>query len=146
MKNLRFLMIALFGFAAIANAISLDAKAPDDELIAEIKLSADSFEKAVEKRNFKEAKEHLEALFPLIKKEMKQSKKYINELEKSGQKSAAKEIKATLKQKTEIHDKLHGIVDVSTAALRGRATAVSTLVKDYIDLLPKDDQLVSAND
>lgn len=146
MKNLRHLLVIGIGLMAVLISVRAEARTNDETLVEQIKMSADSFDIALEQRNFKLAKEHLEMIFPLIKKELKASKKQLHEFEKSGEKAKVKELKAALKQKTQIHAKLHAIVDNSSAALRVRSRDIQTLIADYVALLPADEQLVSAND
>jgi hypothetical protein len=145
MKNVRILLIALTvvfaGFSTSANG----AENSDDKLIDDIKAYADSFEKALDIPNYRAAKESLDELFPLLKKEMKMAKKQINEVEKEGDAEMAAQLENDLKRKEEIHEKLHSIVDASSAGLRVRADAVRALVSEYVDLLATPDKLVSSN-
>lgn len=145
MKNFRNLLIAFVVLVAGFHTQAATANGLDDKLIEDIKGFAESFKKAMDVRNYAEAKEALDELFPLIKKEMKLTKKEVSFLEKSGEQEAAKAMEEALDRKTEIHDQLHAIVDESSAGLRARADNVVTLVSEYIDLLEENQKLVSSN-
>ncbi len=145
MKNFRNLLIAFVVLVAGFHTQAATANGLDDKLIEDIKGFAASFEKAMDVRNYAEAKEALDELFPLIKKEMKLAKKEVGLLEKSGEQEAAKAVDEALDRKTEIHDQLHAMVDASTAGLRARADNVMSLVSEYIELLEENQKLVSSN-
>ncbi len=145
MKNFRNLLIAFVVLVAGFRTHVATANGMDDKLIEDIKGFAESFEKAMEARNYAEAKDALDELFPLIKKEMKLAKKEVGLLEKSGEQEAAKAVDEALDRKTEIHDQLHAMVDASTAGLRARADNVMSLVSEYIELLEENQKLVSSN-
>ena len=145
MKNIRFVMVVLA--LLMTNIISVKANdvGSDDALIESIRASADSLEKALNTRNYKEARETLDILFPLFKREMKLAKKQASELKKAGSKAEAKSIESTLKRKEEITDKLHAMVDSSSAGLRIKANNVKTLVNEYVQLLEGDEALLTSN-
>jgi hypothetical protein len=145
MKNLKYLTFTLAAFFVSINFLFADAKDTDESLIDDIKLSASSFEKAIEQRNFKLAKEHLDVLFPLMKKELKLAKKQMHDAEKQGESAKASKLGESLERKIEIHDQLHVIVEASSAALRVKADDAQALVTEYIDLLAEKEQLLSSN-
>ena len=145
MKNFRLVVIVIVTLGFSLSTYGMSKKDPGTDLIEGIKVSADSFGIAVEIRNFKMAKDQLNAFFPLIKKEMKLAKKRYTELQKAGEKAEAKEEKIRLKRKEQIFDQLHAIVDVSPAALRVRSMNVKALVDEYVTLLPEETKLVSSS-
>lgn len=145
MKKFKFLLIVMMAVMVSIMANHATAKDVDDTLFEEIKMSADSFEIAVEQNNFRAAKEQLDVLLPLIKKELKVAKKRMTDFQKAGDKALAKEEKIRLKRKNEIHDHIHAIVDESAAGLRVKAKSLTSLVQEYVNLLPDDAQLVTSN-
>ena len=86
MKNFRLVVIVIVTLGFSLSTYGMSKKDPGTDLIEGIKVSADSFGIAVEIRNFKMAKDQLNAFFPLIKKEMKLAKKRYTELQKAGEK------------------------------------------------------------
>lgn len=145
MKNVRNLLIVMITVLIAFSTNAIAAEKADDTLLEDIKTSSELFENALEVKNYKEAKEHLEVLFPLLKKELKLAKKHIQELKKTGESAQAKTEGKKLKRKGEINDKLHSIVEASSAALRVKADYVRSLVNEYNDLLEEQKQLVSSN-
>lgn len=145
MENLKVLLVALVVLIAGVSASANGTENSDDKLIDDIKAYAQSFEKALDVPNYKAAKESLDELFPLLKKELKMAKKQVHDVEKEGDAEMAAQLENDLKRKEEIHDKLHSIVDASSAGLRVKADAVRALVSEYVELLATSDQLVSSN-
>ncbi|MEM9340618.1 MAG: hypothetical protein AAGA66_17925, partial [Bacteroidota bacterium] len=86
----------------------------------------------------KEAKHSLGDLLPLMKEDIKEFKKTISEAKKSGTDSdQLKQMKQTLKRKSEIYDSLEHLLNVSPAAIRVRARQVVTIVGEYKEISTK---------
>ena len=120
------------------------AKDTDDTLHEDIKSAAETFEKAIDQRNFKVAKEQLDVLFPLMKKEFKEAKKQIHAFEKDADLVSAGLLQKSLDRKVEIHDQLHSLVEASSASLRVQAEDAKALVLEYKELLEAKIQLLSS--
>ena len=144
MKNVKFYMV-LGSLIAVCTAFdSIASKDIDKNLLKDIRTSANSFDKSISTRNFKAAKEELLALYPLMKKEFKEAKKLIHSLEKDGNSSNAEKLRISLDRKLEIHDKLHGLAEASSASLRVQADDAKALVREYLGLLEEKQQLLSS--
>lgn len=145
MKNLKFVILSLtlvfMGFSASSENLNNS----DDSLKEEIKEASDSLNAALQEKNYKVAKQALDLLFPLMKKDIKLSKKEVADLKKSGEKQASKQLAGDLKRKEDIHDLLHAMVDSSSAGLRVKSNTVKLLVEEYLELLDEQEQLLSAN-
>ncbi|WP_421895985.1 hypothetical protein [Marinoscillum sp.] len=102
---------------------------------ANFQLLSEKLEKAIEGRNFHEAREAIEELMPLMKEELKKDKKTLSELkrEESPELDPA-EFEKKLARKTELYDSLKELVDISPAALRVKSERIKTEVKEFIDL------------
>lgn len=145
MKNIKILLISMLAVLACFGSYAEAAEKSDAALVVEIMEATDSLNAALEIRNYKIAKQALDMLFPLMKKEMKLAKKQVSELKKSGEKAESKRVANLLKKKEAIHDKLHAMVDESSAGLRVKSLAVKTLVQEYVGLLDEDKKLISSN-
>jgi uncharacterized membrane protein (DUF106 family) len=118
----------------------------EGELLEEMKNASSKFEKAISVRNFKVAKEQLEILYPLMKKEIKLYKKEIHSLEKEGETQVVEDMKIVLARKMEIDESLHTISTGSSASLRVQADNALKLVKEYMDMVDDSRLLLSSND
>lgn len=94
----------------------------------------EAFSKAVESNNYREAKQFLEELLPLMKYDIKQSKKSIHSLKKEDADDLLKQSEKALDRKAEIYKSLSHLVDVSPAALRVKAKNILKLVLEFDEL------------
>lgn len=94
-----------------------------------------AFTKAVESHNYRDAKNSLQELLPLMKSDIKLSKKSINSLKKEGDAAVVKQAQSDLERKEEIYKSLSHLVDVSPAALRVKATQILELVVEFDELV-----------
>ncbi len=94
-----------------------------------------AFTKAVENHNYRDAKSSLQELLPLMKSDIKVSKKSINSLKKEGDAALVKQAETDLERKEEIYKSLSHLVDVSPAALRVKATQILELVVEFDELV-----------
>ncbi len=94
-----------------------------------------AFTKAVENHNYRDAKSSLEELLPLMKTDIKQSRKSINALKKEGDATLLEQVKDGLERKEEIYKSLSHLVDVSPAALRVKAAHILKLVVEFDGLV-----------
>ena len=94
-----------------------------------------AFTKAVESHNYRDAKTSLEELLPLMKTDIKGSKKSISSLKKEGDASLLKQAVNDLERKEEIYKSLSHLVNVSPAALRVKANQILELVVEFDELV-----------
>lgn len=145
MKNLKMVLVAVaLVFVGITNAQAASLGG-EETLIEEIRQAADSFQVAMEIRNYKVAHEQLDVLFPLMKRELKVVKKRIGELQKSGGEVAAKQMQKDYDRKEEIMNLLASIESSSNVALRVKSDDMKALVNEYVDLLIEEEHLVALN-
>ena len=117
----------------------------ENELMEEIISTAHKFEKAIEVRNFKVAKEQLELLFPMMKKEIKSVKKDLHLMEKEGDQQSAEALGQSMARKLEIESALQGIVEGSSAALRVQSDRALQLVQEYLNMVDHTQLLLTPN-
>ncbi len=98
-----------------------------------------AFTKAVESHNYRDAKSSLQELLPLMKSDIKVSKKSIHLLKKEGDKDLLKQAASDLERKEEIYKSLSHLVDVSPAALRVKANQILELVVEFDGLVVSED-------
>lgn len=97
-----------------------------------------AFTKAVESHNYRDAKSSLQELLPLMKSDIKGSKKSINALKKEGDATLVKQAENDLERKEEIYKSLSHLVDVSPAALRVKASQILELVVEFDELVGEE--------
>lgn len=91
---------------------------------------------AVEVRNFAAAREALQEIIPLMKEDIKSSKKTLHQLEKEENPAIpVKEYKKGYDRKVEIYDTLKHLIDLSAAALRVKSQLIVSNVKEYEGLM-----------
>ena len=88
-------------------------------------------ELAVDKQNFKIAKQSIYELVPLMKDDIKYTKKAIGVEKKAKNDQALDNLKTKLARKMEIYDQLDHILHVSPAALRVEAKKAVALVEEF---------------
>lgn len=98
-----------------------------------------AFAKAVEGHNYRDAKSSLQELLPLMKSDIKLSRKSLNSLKKEGDAEVLKQAESDLNRKEEIYKSLSHLVDVSPAALRVKAIQVLELVVEFDGLVATED-------
>lgn len=92
-------------------------------------------EAAVLENNYKEAKLSLFELIPLMKQNIKESKKSISQAKKTNDPDLSPDdMMKVLKRKAEIYDKLDHIATSSPAAMRVKAKEVLSLIKEFDSL------------
>lgn len=124
--------IRLFAVVALMTTATFAFSNAGSEDFAKAKAA---LEQAVEKHNYRDAKGSLQELLPLMKSDIKQSKKAINALKKQADRTILKDALDNLKRKEEIFKQLEHLVDISPAALRVKATQVLDLVLEYDELV-----------
>ena len=91
---------------------------------------------AFEKRNFTEVKSILDELFPLIRKDIKATKKRLSQAQKGGQTNRiVLDLTDNLSGKEELYESMKSLVGISTAALRARADHFKSMINQYDDLM-----------
>jgi len=94
-----------------------------------------AFTKAVEGQNYRDAKSSLQALLPLMKTDIKGTKKSLHALKKAGDADLLQQAESYLERKEEIYQSLSHLVDVSPAALLVKATQILKLVVEFDELV-----------
>lgn len=90
---------------------------------------------AIEVRNFKEARELIGKILPLMKEQLKTDKKMLSELKKQeSPEVSVKDVMLALERKNSLYESLKELVDASPAALRVRATQIQLQVKEFASL------------
>lgn len=117
---LAFLLLLLLGTEAATNGKS--------ELYERTKKD---LSKAVEKLNFKDAKISLYELVPLMKDDIKHTKKAIGVEKKAKNAAGLEDLKEKLNRKSEILEQLDHIMHSSPAALRVKASDAVLLVEEF---------------
>ena len=96
---------------------------------------AKKLEQAIESRNFTEARLTLEELLPLMKRELKEHKKLISDLQKSESPEAELEVhEENFNRKNEIYNVLKVLSDGSVAALRAKSQLIREEVGNFVAL------------
>lgn len=117
---LAFLLVLLFTTeAGVNNQSELYTKAKQDLQVA------------VKESNFKEAKVSLYELLPLMKEDLKHTKKAIGVEKKAKNDASLEDLKTKLERKSEIFDLLDHIMHSSPAALRVKASDAVLLVEEF---------------
>lgn len=130
MKNIIIISILLISFMPHA-VLPADPDSSGTEK-DEIELIVDNLESAFDNRNFKVVKEELQKLVPIMKEDIKGSKKDLHALEKSDNPPIdPSEYAEMLNRKHEIYDSVKDLMDVSPAAIRARSTMVIEMIKEY---------------
>ncbi|GAB4249960.1 MAG: hypothetical protein Tsb0034_29260 [Ekhidna sp.] len=88
-------------------------------------------ENALEQSNFALAKESLNDLMPLMKEDIKYTKKMLKVEKKEGDAAYVAELKEALDRQETILDRLEHMTNVSPAALRASAAKSISLVKEF---------------
>ncbi|MEM6829948.1 MAG: hypothetical protein AAF551_05495 [Bacteroidota bacterium] len=131
---MKSIITTTFILSAMIITTSLFANTNTDEY----QKTASKLQGALENKDYKEAKHSLGDLLPLMKEDIKEFKKTISEAKKSGTDSdQLKQMKQTLKRKSEIYDSLEHLLNVSPAAIRVRARQVVTIVGEYKEISTK---------
>lgn len=99
-----------------------------------LELLSTRLNEAIDSRNFHDARETIDELMPLLKDQLKDDKKFLAELKKESDTSAASTFEKNLNRKTELYESLKKLVDVSPAALRVKADQIKSDVKEFLDL------------
>lgn len=131
MKTIR-LFLALTLLAFVFNAES-------SERSEDFVKAKDAFTKAVESHNYRDAKSSLQALLPLMKSDIKLSKKSMSSIKKEGDAVQLKQAESDLDRKEEIYKSLSHLVGVSPAALRVKATKILELVVEFDELVEAEE-------
>jgi predicted negative regulator of RcsB-dependent stress response len=105
----------------------------EEKSFTEVKIA---LEEAIEQRNFHNAKEILEELFPLIKKDIKKSKKHLATLKKVDDPEFNPEIfEANLDRKGDLYHSIKSISEATSAAFRVKADDLMAMVDEYHKLV-----------
>ena len=127
MKTMRTLAVA--GLLFILGAAHANEKSED------FVKAKDAFTKAIEKNNYRDAKGSLQELLPLMKQDLKDTKKNLSRLKKQGDQTLLSEASRSFKRKSEIFKELEHLVDISPAALRVKANQILKLVLEFDELV-----------
>lgn len=90
---------------------------------------------AIEARNFSDARQTIEQLLPLMKKELKEHKRMLSEFQKSAKPDLdAQESERKLLRKNEIYEDLKMLAEGSVAALRAKSDQIKSDVEAFVSL------------
>ncbi|MFY0687082.1 MAG: hypothetical protein JXQ90_07955 [Cyclobacteriaceae bacterium] len=94
-----------------------------------------NIETAVESRNFHDAKILIDELMPLMKKDIKKSKKTLSHLKKEDDpQTDPGQFAEELKRKEELLDAMKSLVGISPAAMRVKASSLVKMVNEFSQL------------
>ncbi|MEO9870283.1 hypothetical protein [Ekhidna sp.] len=111
--------------------IPFSAISSTEKLTEEYSQAITKLEEAVDQRNFSEAKNVLLELMPIMKAELKSSKKELAAMKSELEESELEMLKNINDRKKEIYDRLQRLINVSSAALRGRSADMIKLVEEF---------------
>lgn len=104
-----------------------------------ILVLAQELNKAVEVRNFHSAREIMDKMFPLMKKELKADKKRLSELRKAEKPEVSpQEFKSNYEKKKEVLEFVEQLLDSSPAALRVKSKTMISEIGTFVELLNSD--------
>ncbi len=127
-SNTLAILLILLSSSLGANAAAKGNSKDFDEL-------SQKLETAIVDQNYKDAKQSLYELVPMMKQNIKETKKNISEVKKSNPENVSIEVlQEQLKSKLEIYDRLHHIVNTSSAAVRVKAKDILSMVKEFVKL------------
>ena len=107
---------------------------------------SDAFSTAVADRNFQKARVILEKILPMMKDDLKESKKTLHQIAKAENSPVSeKEYAESYERKLEIYDVVKHYKEVSSASLRVKATLIDSSINEYQMLMKKDLSLVAIN-
>ncbi|MEQ8238244.1 MAG: hypothetical protein RIA69_03485 [Cyclobacteriaceae bacterium] len=122
-----FLFFLLITTASYANNQQGDSSIP--ALVEELN-------EAVEVRNFHSAREIMDKLFPLMKKELKADKKRLSELTKEeNPEMSPEEFKSNYDRKMEVLEFVEQLLNSSPAALRVKSKTMISEIGTFVKLL-----------
>ncbi len=130
-------MTALIIILSQSVAKSNDTIDNNKELADEMIEVADLIVTALGERDFFSAREGTESLLPMIRKDLKEHKKLIVLLKKQDLSDEVKRMKAQYKRKSELHENLQHLLEVSPAALRVRYQELAMLVAEYREMMTR---------
>lgn len=124
-KHICLSLLILISASAFGN------KAKGDEAESILALSA-KFEEAIDQRHYNDARNTIAEIIPLMKKDIKHSKKEMSAIEDESEKA---EFQADLKRKGEIYQATKKIYDTSAAAIRVKGKDMVEMLNAYADLV-----------
>lgn len=117
---------------------STKAVANDASIESFVALSK-QLENAVGSRDFHEAREIVDKLLPLMKADIKVSKKILSGLKKEEQPVIpVEEYDKKYNRKIELYDSVKHLIELSPAALRGKSDLIVEEVDEFIKLMESD--------
>lgn len=133
----RFKIVALLiGLAFIS--LDLTNAASNDVSIESFMALSKKLEEAVSARDFHKAREVVDELLPLMKDDIKNSKKVLSALKKEENPPIAEEeYKKMHNRKIELYDSIKHLIELSSAALRVKSTLIVDEVDEFINLMGK---------
>ncbi len=133
LRLLTFVAICIVNFQ-----ISIAGGLTDNEAEQFHKKRVD-LDEAIERRNFQEAKLVLDDLFPIMKRDIKSSRKLLSQLEKKENPSIdPDQFKENLNRKEELFESMKSLVNISPAALRAKASYFVEMIQQYDILMSGD--------
>ncbi|MCG8379680.1 MAG: hypothetical protein MI865_09430 [Proteobacteria bacterium] len=132
MNLLKSVMYLLWSFTFLGT-IAKTPEGENEKIFHEKRLELDQ---AIENRNFQEAKQILNELFPIMKKDIKDSKKRLSQLQKATDSDEdLSKFSKILSEKEDLVKSMQSLVKVSPAALRAQSDRFVKMIRDYDNLI-----------
>jgi hypothetical protein len=126
-KSVLILSILLFSITL------LFAQTTDDS--EDFEILKNNLAEAVEQRNFHDAKLVLAELYPLMKAELKESKKSLHSIKKMDNPAIdPKKLARDIERKAELVETIKQLMDASPAAIRVKSKDLLVMVEEFDDL------------
>lgn len=110
--------------------------ATNDASIENFMVLSEQLENAVDARNFQKAREIVDELLPLMKEDIKNSKKTLSSLKKEeNPKITEKEYEKLYDRKVVLYDSVKHLIELSPAALRVKSALIVSEVDEFIKLM-----------
>lgn len=125
---------SLIGVLIVFCCVSANANKDGDE--ESIQSVSAKLEKAIGMRKFADAKELISVLMPLMKKDIKESKKTLAHIQKGLETGMdLKDYSQKLNRKNELYESTKGLIESSPAAIRVKGKDLVNMVNEYAGLV-----------
>lgn len=117
-----------------------EVRSESDNVESFVTLSED-LKEAIDARNFQDAREVMDKLLPMMKEDLKESKKKLGRIDKDDE-SASVNYEKAYERKTELYETVKRYVELSSAALRVKSEEILDNVNEYVDLVEADAEVL----
>lgn len=131
-----YLLKILSNRAAFAVLLSLLLAVPassNSPLHNSLKKVCGQLEIAIDNRKFADAKELINELLPLLKRDIKEAKKILSAFNKSGSDEAV-EFQNNYNRRSELYKSAKALIESSPAAIRVKGKDLIVMLNEYLDL------------